>query len=205
MLLLILHVHATQKGDTHMRRSIAKQKIVLVHWHTCQSTLSLCARNRAASSTSQRARERERCTCASSASSPLYERPPTLRTLVVRHFLHEAIGVSHNSFSDGVDPILLLLLGVCDEVHRITLCRELECIRFVDDIFCALHREALIDRDASSRLGRPCDRSFFEPEDLAVFQHEPSLAPRLDELPYQPINQPATLGISNCISSKCSK
>ena len=93
--------------------------------------------------------------CASSASSSLYERPPTLRTLVVRHFLHKAIGVSHNSFSDGVDPILLLFLGVCDEVHRITLCRELECIRFVDDIFCALHREALVDRDASSRLGLP--------------------------------------------------
>ena len=148
MLLLILHVHATEKGDTHMRRSIAKKKLC---WYTGThaSPHSHCVH--VIEPLRLRASER----CASSASSSLYERPPTLRTLVVRHFLHEAIGVSHNKLSDGVDPILLLYLGVCDEVHRITLCRELECIRFVHDIFCALHREALVDRDASSRLGLP--------------------------------------------------
>ena len=88
---------------------------------------------------------------------------------VVGHLLDEAVGVSDDCFPDGIDPILFFLLRARDEVHRITFCREFEGIWLVDDIFCALHRKALVDRDAASRLGRSRYRSLFEPENLTVF------------------------------------
>lgn len=66
---------------------------------------------------------------------------------------------------DGVDPLLLLLLGIGDEVHGILAGGgELEGTGFVDDILSALDGQAGADRDHAAWNGAAGDVAVLEPE-----------------------------------------
>ena len=58
----------------------------------------------------------------------------------------------HYGPSDGVDPILLLLLGIGDEVHGIGSGGEFESVLSVEDVFNALDYEASGHRDDTTWL-----------------------------------------------------
>lgn len=91
-------------------------------------------------------------------------------------------GVLNDGASNGVDPILLLLLGIGDEVHRVGARGELERVLLVDHILRALHRQARRHRNDAARLGGARDGGVLEPEELPLLQHEPPPSPRLDVL-----------------------
>ena len=63
-------------------------------------------------------------------------------------------GVPNDRPADGVDPLLLLLIRVSHEEHRLAVRRELESVRPVDDVFCALDGQATADVDDAPRYRR---------------------------------------------------
>lgn len=103
-------------------------------------------------------------------------------------------GMLHNRPSDGVDPVLLLLLGIGDEVHGVLTGGDLESEGLVEDVLGALDGEAIGDWDDAA-WGRELGHvGILEPQELTLLQHEPPAAPRLDVVPllHQP---PGTLRI----------
>ena len=64
------------------------------------------------------------------------------------------LGVPNDRPADGVDPLLLLLIRVSHEEHRLAVRRELESVRPVDDVFCALDGQATADVDDAPRYRR---------------------------------------------------
>ncbi|ONK62053.1 uncharacterized protein A4U43_C08F36310 [Asparagus officinalis] len=92
-------------------------------------------------------------------------------------------GVLDDGSADGVDPLLLLLLGVGDEVHGVGAGGELEGELTVEDVLGALDGEAAGDGDDAAGDGGPVDGGLLEPEELPLLQDEPPTPPRLDVLP----------------------
>jgi len=90
--------------------------------------------------------------------------------------------VLHNRPSDRVDPILLLLLRIGNEVHGFRPSGELERELLVEHVLGALDREAGGHRDDTTWLGTACDDGFLEPEEFTLLEDEPAAAPRLDVL-----------------------
>jgi hypothetical protein len=83
---------------------------------------------------------------------------------------------------DGVDPLLLLLLGVSNEVHGLARRGELEGVGSVEDVLGALDGEAGGDRDDTAGHGSARDGRFLEPEEPPLLEHEPPPPPCLDIL-----------------------
>ena len=90
--------------------------------------------------------------------------------------------VLDNGSSDGVDPLLLLFLGVSDEVHRVLIRRQLERTGLVEDILGSLHGQARAHWDHATWTRWPCHVRVLEPEELTLLQHEPATPPSLDVL-----------------------
>lgn len=84
--------------------------------------------------------------------------------------------------ANRVDPVLLLLIGIGDEVHRIGARGEFEGVGFVEDVFGALDGKTGGDGDDAAWLGDARDGGVFEPEELALFEDEPAAAPGFDVL-----------------------
>lgn len=84
--------------------------------------------------------------------------------------------------SDRVDPLLLLLLGVGDEVHGVLIGGELEGAGLVDDVLRAPDGEAGAHWDDTTWRGGASDVGVLEPEELTLLEHEPAAAPGLDVL-----------------------
>lgn len=84
--------------------------------------------------------------------------------------------------SDGIDPVLLLLLGIGDEVHGVGARGELERELLVQHVLRAFHCEASGDGDHAARPRSARDVRLLEPEELSLLQHEPAAPPRLDVL-----------------------
>jgi len=91
-------------------------------------------------------------------------------------------GVLDDGAADRVDPILLLLLGVGDEVHGVGARGELEGVGLVEDVFGAFDGEARGDGDHAAWTRRTRDGGVLEPEELALLEDEPAAAPGLDVL-----------------------
>lgn len=85
--------------------------------------------------------------------------------------------------ADGVDPLLLLLLGVGDEVHGLRRGGELEGELPVERVLGALDGEAGGDGDDAAGHRRARDARVLEPEEPPLLEHEPPPPPRLDVLP----------------------
>ncbi|CAL9123578.1 unnamed protein product, partial [Musa textilis] len=85
--------------------------------------------------------------------------------------------------ADGIDPLLLLLLGVSDEVHGLAPGGDFEGEGAIEDVLGALDGETGGDRDDAAGSGRAGDGGVLEPEELPLLQNEPPAAPRLDVLP----------------------
>nr|GMD22286.1 hypothetical protein BHM03_00015740 [Ipomoea batatas] len=94
----------------------------------------------------------------------------------------ERSGVLNDGAADGIDPILLLLLGVSDEVHGVTASGELERKGLVEDVLGALDGEALVDGDDAARdgVGSGGGGRVFEPQKLSLLENKPTTAPGLD-------------------------
>ena len=92
-------------------------------------------------------------------------------------------GVLNDGSADGIDPLLLLLLGVGDEVHGLAAGGELEGELAVKDVFRPLDGEAGGDGDDATGNGGAGDVGLLEPEELPLLEHEPTAPPRLDVLP----------------------
>lgn len=83
--------------------------------------------------------------------------------------------------ADGIDPLLLLLVGIGDEVHGGGGGGELEGAGLVDDVLGPLDGEAGADGDDPARDGGAGDAVVvLEPEELALLEDEPAAAPGLD-------------------------
>lgn len=95
----------------------------------------------------------------------------------------------HDRPSDRVDPVLLLLLRVRDEVHGLGPSGELERELLVEHVLGALDGEAGGHGDDAARRGAAGDDGFLEPEEFSLFEDEPAAAPRLDVLAL--LGQPA--------------
>lgn len=81
------------------------------------------------------------------------DRPSPL-TIVIDDFgIGNRSGLLNDGAADRVDPILLLLLGIGDEVHSLSIGGELESEGFVEDVFGALDGEAIADGDDAAGLG----------------------------------------------------
>lgn len=91
-------------------------------------------------------------------------------------------GVLDYGPSDGVDPVLLVLLGVGDEVHGVGPGGELEGVLFVEDVLGALHRQTRGHWDDATWTGSSGHGGVLEPEELPSLQHEPPATPRLNVL-----------------------
>lgn len=87
-----------------------------------------------------------------------------------------------NGAADGVDPLLLLLVGVGDEVHGFFAGGELEGELLVEDVLGALDGEAGGDGDDAAGAGCAGEVLVLEPEELPLLQHEPAPPPCLDVL-----------------------
>ncbi|GMN41326.1 hypothetical protein TIFTF001_010551 [Ficus carica] len=81
--------------------------------------------------------------------------------------------------TDGINPVLLLLLGVGDEVHGVGPGGELEGVLLVEDVLGALDGEAGGDGDDAAGPGGTGDGGVLEPEELPLLQDEPAPPPRL--------------------------
>ena len=81
-----------------------------------------------------------------------------------------------------VNPILLLLLGVGDEVHGVGARGELEGIRLVEDVFGAFDGEVRDDGDHIAWTRCTRDGGVLEPEELALLEDKPTMVPSLDVL-----------------------
>lgn len=88
----------------------------------------------------------------------------------------------NNRSTNRIDPVLLLLLRIGDEIHRLAPRRHLERKLPIKNILCALDGEAGGNRDDTAWSGRAGDGRFLEPEESSLFQDEPAAAPRLDVL-----------------------
>lgn len=83
--------------------------------------------------------------------------------------------------ADGVDPLLLLLVAVGDEVHGGVGGGELEGAGLVNDVLGSLDGEAGADGDDAARNGGAGDAvGILEPEQLPLLQDEPAATPGLD-------------------------
>lgn len=86
-----------------------------------------------------------------------------------------------NGAADGVDPVFLLLFGVCDEVHGVGAGGEFEGELLVENVFRALDCEAGGDGDDATGRGITGDvKGGFKPEEVALFEDEPPAPPGLD-------------------------
>lgn len=92
-------------------------------------------------------------------------------------------GVLDDGSADGIDPLLLLFLGISDEVHGVAAGGELEGELAVEGVLGALDGEAGGDGDDSSGDGGARDGGFLEPEELPLLENEPTPPPRLYILP----------------------
>mmetsp|Transcript_4058 Transcript_4058/g.10149 ORF Transcript_4058/g.10149 Transcript_4058/m.10149 type:complete len:216 (+) Transcript_4058:131-778(+) len=101
----------------------------------------------------------------------------------------QAPGVAHDGAPHRVNPILLLLVAVCDEEQVCLRGGHLEGVRLVDGVLRALDGQAAPDLDdaARDRVWRHDVR--FEPKDLPLLEHKPPPAPGLDVLPL--LHEPA--------------
>lgn len=90
--------------------------------------------------------------------------------------------VLHDGTTDRIDPLLLLLLGVGEEVHGVLVGGKLEGAGLVEDVFGALDSEAGAYGDDATRGGGSGDVGALEPEELALFEDKPAAAPGLDVL-----------------------
>jgi len=59
-------------------------------------------------------------------------------------------GVLDDGATNGVDPVLLLLLGIGNEVHGVGACGKFKCVRLVKDVFGAFNGKAVGDGDAAA-------------------------------------------------------
>lgn len=84
--------------------------------------------------------------------------------------------------TDGVNPLLLVLLGVRNEIHGLGRRGELEGELAVEHVLGALDCEAGGDGDDAAGHRGPCHRRVLEPEKPPLLQHEPPPPPRLDVL-----------------------
>lgn len=91
--------------------------------------------------------------------------------------------------ADGIDPVLLLLLRIGDEIHGLVPSGELEGELAVECVLGALDGEAIADGDDAAGAGGAGDVGFLEPEELPLLEDEPAAAPRLDVLAL--LRQPA--------------
>ena len=98
-------------------------------------------------------------------------------------------GVLDDGAADGVDPVLLLLLRIGDEVHRVGARGKLERVGLVESVLRTLHGEARRHGDNAAWPRRARDGGILEPEELPLLQHEPAAPPRLDVLAL--LRQPA--------------
>lgn len=87
-----------------------------------------------------------------------------------------------NGAADGVDPLLLFLIGVGDEVQGVLVGGELESAGLVENILGALDGQTGAHRDDATRSGGAGDVGVFEPEKLPLFEDEPAAPPGLDVL-----------------------
>ena len=94
----------------------------------------------------------------------------------------DGAGVLDDGAPDGVDPLLLLLLGVSNEVHGLARGGELEGVGSVEHVLGALDGEAGGDRDDTAGHGGARDGRLLEPEEPPLLEHEPPPPPRLDVL-----------------------
>jgi len=94
----------------------------------------------------------------------------------------DGAGVLDDGAADGVDPLLLLLLGVGDEVHGLGGGGELEGELAVEHVLGALDGEAGGDGDDAAGHGGPRHGGVLEPEEAPLLEHEPTAPPRLDVL-----------------------
>jgi len=91
-------------------------------------------------------------------------------------------GVLDDGATDGVNPLLLLLLGVRNEVHGLGRRGELEGELAVEHVLGALDCEAGGDGDDAAGHRGPRHRRVLEPEEPPLLEHEPPPPPRLDVL-----------------------
>ena len=94
----------------------------------------------------------------------------------------DGAGVLYDGAAYGVDPLLLLLLSVRDEVHGLTRGGELEGVGPVEHVLGALDGEAGGDGDDAAGHGGARDGRVLEPEEPPLLEHEPPPPPRLDVL-----------------------
>ena len=90
--------------------------------------------------------------------------------------------VLNDRSADRIDPILLLLLRIGDEIHGVAPSGELEGELAMEDVLGALDGEAIGDGDDAAGAGGAGDGGLLEPEELPLLQHEPAAAPGLDVL-----------------------
>jgi hypothetical protein len=90
----------------------------------------------------------------------------------------EVEGEMNDAVADGVDPLLLLLLIVGDEVHGLSEGGELEGELAVEHVLGAIDGAAGDGDDAVGDQG-PHHGGVLEPEESALLEHEPPLPPRL--------------------------
>lgn len=74
----------------------------------------------------------------------------------------------YDGATDGIDPLLLLLIAVGDEVHSLSARRELEGEWLVEDVFGSLDSQAGAHRNNTTGIRIPCDVIFLEPEELSL-------------------------------------
>ncbi|KAJ7982573.1 hypothetical protein O6P43_001684 [Quillaja saponaria] len=85
--------------------------------------------------------------------------------------------------SNRVDPFLLLLLAIGDEVHRGIAGGEFEGTGFVHNVLGALNSEANTHWDDASWCGRAGDiMGILEPKELTLFKDEPVSMLGLNEI-----------------------
>lgn len=88
----------------------------------------------------------------------------------------------YDGAANGIDPLLLLLITVCDEVHGLSARRELEGEWLVEDVFGSLDSQTGANRNDTTGIRIPCDVIFFEPEELSLLQNKPPAPPCFDVL-----------------------
>lgn len=114
--------------------------------------------------------------------------PPPSRTLllgevtvVIHHFrLRYRAGMLHYGSAYRIDPLLLLLIRVRDEIHGLLTGGELESKLLVENILRPFDSEASGDLDDATGLGIPRNVAIFEPEKLTAFEDKPTATPRFD-------------------------